>query len=648
MRNKYKLRTTMMHRFWKHVADQPEKIGFIVQQKAKEPTISNPARGDPVVRYEEKTWEQAGYIIAAIMVILETEIGLQSGDRAAIISWNRPEWSWINMAIWTLGGISVGIDPRYATDQVCHIINDANRSDDLPNTGMRVVFVEDESQAAKLVADKLDAPDIKVVLIADLMKRIEDSELDVDESQCELSTLAMLSMESIAEYLSGIQPEQIAMLLYTSGSTGEPKGVILTHQNIVFMSNLISRRVKLNEHDLFLGQLPANHIFVWNGMGPCMWNGIPSFYCHPLEMKKHLKTLHPTIVFGVPKVWQAIVNEVKKDPQLTLPFLPRAQVKTINRVLGQAKSNLIKRALEPEKSRFNRMANRVVCGRLKAALGGRLRLPISGGAALPEDVAKLFSVCDLDIMNGYGATETTGSVSVETQEERSPGSAGKLLDLVEVEFEPTEEDQGPNSGILLIGGPTISPGYWNKPDETEEAFKNGKFRSGDKAYIDAKGFLFIGDRESDDGKLGNGEKVSSREIADFFRYSPLIEYIVPIFMNRPVVKALVFLKESAARHYLVQQGAVEQGADCPVEFLAKQELIVQAVRAEIAAINDKLGLKGEWKRIRDFEIVPETPTTANGLLTVKMEVSAKKAMARFSDLVELMYGRYSSYLNAPK
>jgi long-chain acyl-CoA synthetase len=186
----------------------------------------------------------------------------------------------------------------------------------------------------------------------------------------------------------------------------------------------------------------------------------------------------------------------------------------------------------------------------------------------------------------------------------------------------------------VISGPTISPGYWSRPELTAQVFRNDAFWTGDVGHLD-HGCLVVEGRKGDDGKLLNGEKVSSQEIVEEFFANPMIQYVVPEFLNRPNVTALLFLNEPAAHAFLAQQG--ELSAPGSVESLATNKLIEAAVQAQIARINEKVGQKGQWKRIRQFRIVPTTPTTENRLLSGKGEISAKVAKKVYADLIEGMY-----------
>lgn len=640
MQNESEFNDSLVHAFWRHVVETPDQIGFIV--KDHDPPINAEPRGDPVTSYRSVTWGEAGFIVASIMVLLKDEWNFKRFDRAVILSWSRAEWVWITLAAWTAGGITVGIDPRYGYEQVAYLLNDCNSCESVPESRARVVFVEDESQHQKVFASGFDLSATAVVSIPEMLARIHASTHSFDAAEIQLCAAAQVLVETIAYDLGDFDVGRTALLLYTSGSRGEPKGVILTHRNLVLMSMLVSQKVKLSSNDLLLGQLPSNHVFMWNGIGPCLWSGIPAFYCHPLEMKVHLKTLKPTILFGVPKVWLSIYNEVKRSPELHLPFLPQFVRTNINLRLAALKGEILGRALLPSRSRLNAFCNGLVSMALRAALGGRLRIRISGGAPLPAEIAEFFRLCHQEIMNGYGATETVGCISVETEDEKRKGSAGRLLESIVVLFESSDTQS--DLGVMQIGGPTISQGYWNKPAQTAASFIGGKFRSGDLGRLDDDGYLYIGAREDDDGKLANGEKVSAQEIAEFFRDSKLIEHIVPVFAGKPVVKALIFIREATARKLLAERSIKSASSDS-LQLLAKHQILLEEIRAEIAEINDRLGKKGEWKRIRDFEIVPETATTANGFLTVKMEISAKRVMNSYAALIEEMFRRDSVKMN---
>lgn len=636
MKLERKTNESLVHAFWRHVVEKPDQLAFITNDD--DPAVDAQSRGHPASSYRHVTWSEAGFIVAALMVILREELEFKPFDRAVILSWSRAEWVWISLAVWTSGGITVGIDPRYGADQIDYLLDDCNRCDALPESFARAIFVEDASQAEKVQNRKADSLSIPVLDISELLMRIDSWSYTLVQKDIELLVSTEFIVDNVENLLEKLDIDQTALLLYTSGSKGEPKGVRLTHANISMMSMLVNEKVDLRSDDLLLGQLPSNHVFMWNGIGPSIWAGIPAFYCHPLAMKFHVKQLHPTILFGVPKVWVAIYNEVKKPPNVHLPFAPTFLLNAVNSALTRLKAELLRRALSPEEGRFNQCCNSLISSKLQSALGGRLRIRISGGAALPREVSDFFRICHQEIMNGYGATETTGCICVETEEEKRSGSAGRLLSEVGVDFEPSDEHNG--FAVMQISGPTVSSGYWNKPEQTAAAFINGKFRSGDLGKLDEQGYLFIGAREDDDGKLVNGEKVSYQEIIEAFRDCNLIEYIVPIFAGRPAVKALIFLRETAARNFL-EAHARGVATGSPLFFIAQHPVIVDAVGAEIAEVNEKLGRKGAWKRVRDFKIVPRTPSTTNGYLTVKMEISAKKVVTDYAELVEELFALYS-------
>jgi long-chain acyl-CoA synthetase len=405
------------------------------------------------------------------------------------------------------------------------------------------------------------------------------------------------------------------MLVATSGSTGDPKLVITTHGNLAYMSAAVAKRILLRADDIFCGVLPANHIFAWNGQGPDLWASIPMFLGHPLEFKQHIKRVHPTVLLLVPKIWATIMAELEKPPE--------------NWLLAKWKAALLARAFNPEKCLLNRILNAIASKMLAHALGGRLRLRITGGAAFPEELSRKFRVLGQKVDRGFGLSESTGATSITTPEHDVPGASGAPLDGVTVTFVPLPDGDGCE---IVLSGPTISPGYWNRPDLTAQAFRDGAFYTGDIGRL-VDGCIVVDGRIGEDGKLENGEKVSSAEIVEEFSESRLIQHVVPEFISRPYVTALIYLNVANARAILAAQGV----ANASLELLASSPVINAAVQAEIDRANDKIGEKGQYKRIRKSVIVPKIPTIENRLLSGKGEISAKVAKKAETALIASMY-----------
>lgn len=596
------LNETLLHRLWLCAMENPDGVGFIVpRSKGRQSTWRHPIVGRERFSYEPVTWQQTARIVAALTWVLENEYRIKPNDRVGIISWNRAEWMWMALATWSAGGIVIGVDPRLTGERSSYILNQAAMSpEDMAGSSLKVVFCEDHEQAGKVQLDQFGRSGVKVVQLSDVIAKA-------------LSNLQYTSGGSYEHLVHN----RVAMLVATSGSTGNSKLVMITHGNLAHMSAAVPKRLSLHPDDIYFGLLPANHIFAWNGQGPALWTGVTMFLCHPLDLKKHIRNVRPTVLLGVTKLWSMLLDELQAP--LGQKFLTRV------------KTAVLARAFAPEKSFVNGICNAIVARALNRALGGRLRMRITGGAAFPRELARKLELLGQKVDPGYGLSETTGAATVGYVGKEVPGASGAPLDGVTVAFKPLEDDEGTE---IIISGPTVSPGYWNEPELTAQTFIGGAFHTGDVGHLD-EGCLVVEGRVGEDGKTSNAEKVSSKEIVEEFVGSRLIQFIVPEFIGRPYVTALVYINEAYARAFVREQGV--NAAAMSLAELGESAAIRAEVEAEIDRANERIGLKGQWKRIRKFVIVPTTPTIENRLLSGKSEISAKVSKKTEASLIAGMY-----------
>ncbi|HMO20234.1 MAG TPA: AMP-binding protein, partial [Candidatus Melainabacteria bacterium] len=264
-------------------------------------------------------------------------------------------------------------------------------------------------------------------------------------------------------------------------------------------------------------------------------------------------------------------------------------------------------ALKQKAPGFKRwVADLLVFRKIRAGLGGRVRLLLSGGAAIAEDILTFFELAGFSLRQGYGLTETAGAASVNTLDNNKVGSVGKVLDCVEVRIEPIEGVEG-KSGIIWLKGATVTPGYWNLPEDNAKSFKEGWFNTGDIGFVDEDGYLWI----------------------------PLIEFVVPVGDARPFIGALFFLSREVAHKILTGAGeAVPAGADAA--FYANHPLIQAKVAEAVTEANKEFE---RWETIKQYTIVPVEATVDNGLMTTKRTIKTEQVMGRYNDLVEELYTR---------
>jgi long-chain acyl-CoA synthetase len=323
------------------------------------------------------------------------------------------------------------------------------------------------------------------------------------------------------------------------------------------------------------------------------------------------------VLLGVTKLWLMLLDELEALPA--------------NRTLARWKAAILARAYTPEAGCINRLCNAIVSKLLNSALGGRLRLRVTGGAAFPQTLADKLAVLHQKVKPGYGLSETTGAATIGSLGREVPGASGAPLSCVEVSFVPVADGEG---NEIVLAGPTISPGYWNQPLLTAQVFKGGAFHTGDVGHLE-DGCLVVEGRIGEDGKTQNGEKVSSAEIVAEFAGNRLIQFVVPEFIGRPFVTALIFINEANARALVAENGRATSSLS--LKELASHAVILSAVQAEIDRANERIGLKGQWKRIRRFAIVPTTATIENRLLSGKSEISAKVAKKSAAGVIAGLY-----------
>lgn len=627
---------TIVRQFWSHVYKKPDSVAVFVKNQAKGEkaviiTGGIHPGGIPTTsmieppKYRRVSWRQSGLIVSELMLFLKMK-GVRKGDRIGILSWNSPEWIWIDMAIQSLGATTVPIYPNSASEQVNFI---------LENSGSRLIFCDSKEQIEKVDTNS----GVTACLFEEAFVKVFDYSGKTIPDGTPVNTPRELVATPDAERLAskilanlylggklndnflGIRQEDVSILIYTSGSTGIPKGVVQLHGTIASACLSLRRHgFEFTDEDIYLSYLPLAHIYERvNGAALCMWYGVTASYCAVEEMPEVVKDIRPTILLGVPKVWRKIKEKI--DHQL-----------------GQAtglKARIRDWSLKQKAPGFKRwVADLLVFRKIRAGLGGRVRLLLSGGAAIAEDILTFFELAGFSLRQGYGLTETAGAASVNTLDNNKVGSVGKVLDCVEVRIEPIEGVEG-KSGIIWLKGATITPGYWNLPEDNAKSFKEGWFNTGDIGFVDDDGYLWITGRAKRLMKTDGGKYVPTEKLENAFDSIPLIEFVVPVGDARPFIGALFFLSREVAHKILNGAGeAVPAGADAA--FYANHPLIQAKVAEAVTEANKEFE---RWETIKQYTIVPVEATVDNGLMTTKRTIKTEQVMGRYNDLVEELYTR---------
>ena len=534
--------------------------------------------------WRPKTWAETRQMVLAEASAL-IRAGVQAGDHVVLIAENRVEWPVSDLAIQSVGAITV---PIYATTPPAVAQGIA------ADAGAVFAIAGDEKLAAKV-------PTTSVMRAVVLM--------DSDLQQWFAAEPTAAELEEIARRLEGLRPDDIASVIYTSGTTGEPKGVELAHRSFVEMARVELEAFPLGETDVALSWLPLSHVFERTTFFICMSMGGQVYMSRGVDhLAADIGEVHPTVMTGVPRVYEkmhaAVIERVRSSPAVRRSLFDWAI--RVGRRFSHDQHAALQLQLQ------HRLADRLVLHALRERLvGGRLRMFISGGAALAPDVEEFFWAIGVPIYQGWGLTETCSGATSNTPSAHRFGSVGKPFRGVELKIA--------DDGEILVKSPGNMLGYRNKPEATAEVLKDGWLYTGDIGVIDGEGFLAITDRKKALFKTTVGKYVAPQPLEVELMRDPLIERAVVVGDGRPYVTALVVPDWDAAR-----KGGLDDAA------------VNQRVQKAVDAANEG---HGSWERIQYFTLLREDFSEAKGELSLKLDVKRKVVQERYQEQIESMYDR---------
>lgn len=566
--------------------------------------------------WHESSWNGWNQAVREICIGLRA-IGLEDGDRVGLIGKNCVEWVSSDQAILSGRGVVV---PIYATNpakDVAYV---------LENSESKFIVMEDAAQLKKVLATRDRTPNLKRAVVWNA-KGVE-----ADDFVMTLDGLRELGREEhkknpglFEELLNGPKRQDLATIIYTSGTTGPPKGAMLSHGNILFVCESLDGIVPATETDETLSFLPLCHVFErMGGEFPSIHKGVTVNYAESMEtLSRDIADSRPTILLAVPRVCEKIYGAIRQKVE-TSPAL----VKAIFRF-----SLDIGRKMTPYKLSHTSpplllglqyaVAKKMVFNKLRQAVGGRLRFMAAAGAPLSVEVAQFFHSSDIFVVEGYGATETNGPVSLNMLDSCKIGTVGKLIPGVAVKFDV--------DGEILIKGGNIFMGYWKKEEATKESFtEDGWFRTGDIGEFDTDGFLKITDRKKDLIITAGGKNIAPQNIEIMMLNDPLIAQFVAYGDRRKYLTALVTLEENELKRWAADNGIAEKD----YVWLTKHPKVVEEVRRRINTVNAELA---KYETIKDFRILDHVFTEETGELTPTMKVKRKVVNTKYKDILDSMY-----------
>ena len=537
------------------------------------------------------------------------KLGIKPGDKIGLISTNnRTEWYIMDLGILQIGAIDVPVYPTISVEDYIYIFNNAE---------IKYVFVSDKDLYEKLLQVKPQVESLKGIFTFDEIPGAANWKevLDLGENDD--------NQQEVEDIAKTIQPDDLATLIYTSGTTGRPKGVMLTHRNIVSnvtaCAPIITDVTKGLDELKSLSFLPICHIFERMLYYLYVSNGFSIYFAESIDkVGENVKEVKPQIMTVVPRLIEKVYDKiVDKGAEA-----------------GGLKSKIFFWALslvenyDPNKPKSLKhiIADKIVFKKWREGLGGNIATLVSGSAALSQRLNRIFQGAGIPILEGYGLTETSPVISVNSFKHLKIGTVGHVLSNLDVKI---QED-----GEITVKGPSITQGYYNDEEKTKEAFtEDGYFRTGDIGHIDGEGFLHITDRKKEMFKTSGGKYVAPQVIENLAKASKFIEQIMVVGDGEKMPCALVqpdfaFAQLWAHRKHIKIGTTPEEIANSP-ELKAR-------IEKDIAYLNNSLG---KWEQIKKIELTPRVWTIEEGLLTPTMKLKRKIIKEAFINLYERLYDR---------
>jgi long-chain acyl-CoA synthetase len=539
-------------------------------------------------------------------------LGVAPGDKVILLAENGPWWAMTDYAILSLGAITVPIYTSLVPEQIKYIINDSDA---------KVVIVSDRKLWEKTAAVKKDLA--QVVHFASFESQPVATVLPLDRIKAEGEKARRADPRLFEITAQAVKPDDTASIIYTSGTTGIPKGVMLTHANFASNVETLAAIIPFSDKDTDLSFLPLSHVLERQVMFAFLSRGVSMAFAESIEtVAENLLEVKPTIMVSVPRLFEKIYARVM-DNVLTGSSLKKKiffWALKVGKACGER--TLQKRPIPGSLRRRRSVAHRLVFSKILEKTGGRVRFFVSGGAPLAKDIAEFFYALGIVVLEGYGLTESSPVIALNTFDDLRFGTVGKPIPGVEVKIAP--------DGEILAKGPNIMKGYYRKEEETREALEGGWLRTGDIGYLDKEGFLVITDRKKDLIVTSGGKNVAPQPIENVLKQNPFIANAVVIGGSRKFIAALIVPDFEKLEGY----AKAEEVSYVNRRDLIQNESVVRFLLEEVDRCTPNLAPYEKVKKIalldRDFEI-------EQGEITPTLKVKRNIVEEKYKELIDSIY-----------
>ncbi|HYE72658.1 MAG TPA: long-chain fatty acid--CoA ligase, partial [Blastocatellia bacterium] len=546
-------------------------------------------------------------------------LGVRPQAHVGLLSENRPEWTIADFGVLNCAAADVPIYATQAPKQVAYILNDS---------GVEVMFISTPAQYERIKECLAEVPRLKYIIAFDKITADDPRLLSFDELQQRGKALGESQLELYEQLRSQVNPEDLATLIYTSGTTGEPKGVMLTHRNIVSNVLASNKTFAVEESDVVLSFLPLSHIFERSALYLYLYNSTAVYYAESVNaVAENMREVRPHFMTSVPRIFEKIYAKTLEKAE---------EGGAIKKAIVNWAVEVAKQWATVEDSGRNpgfllnlkrKIALKLVFSKWQAAMGSRIKDLISGGAPLSLEIAQVFYGAGLPILQGYGLTESSPVITANKPNANRLGSVGRPIHGVEVKI---AED-----GEILASGPNIMRGYYNKPEATAETLKLGTdgkiwLHTGDVGHLDSDGYLFITDRKKDLIKTSGGKYIAPQPIENAIKQSRFVNQVVVIGEHRKFPAALIVPKMDALKSY----AALKNISYKDEKELLRDPKIIDLIERQVDKFTPDLG---HFEKIKGVILLERELTIEGGELTPTLKVKRRVVCDKYKEQIDQLY-----------